>query len=100
MKRPPNVYEQAKEAAHDDPSRTDLTNMVYDLPCVHEVLVDGEDEDWRPTTITVGFSDDAGRGTGDVATIMQRAGWQLDGVTFAPYNRVRFVECGESCRRD
>jgi len=68
--------------------------MLYDLPNVMEILVDGEDEDWRPTTITVGFDDDAGRGTDDVAIVMQRAGWRFDGATFSPYNRVRFVERG------
>lgn len=86
----PNVYEQAREAARDGPPRTELTNLLYDLPCVDEILVDGENEDWRPTTITVGFRDH--RGTDDVAVIMARAGWRFDGATFAPFNRVRFVE--------
>lgn len=91
----PNVYEQAKERARDNLGRTDLTNMVYDLPTVSEILVDGEDEDFRPTTITVGFSNDAGRGTDDIATIMRRAGWKFDGATFSPYNRLRFEKLGE-----
>ncbi|WP_225336643.1 hypothetical protein [Halomicrobium urmianum] len=92
MNTTPNAYEQAKERARDDLDRQELANMVYDLPCVIELLVDGEDEDWRPTTITVGFEDDAGRGTEDVATIMRRAGWAFSGATFSPYNRLRFEE--------
>jgi hypothetical protein len=90
---PPQI-EQAKSAARDGLTRRELTNLLCDLWCTDEVLVDGEDDSWRPTTITVGFSDDGGRGTDGVALIMARAGWQLDGVTFAPYNRVRFVERG------
>lgn len=94
MEKPPNKYEQAKERARDDLDRTELANMVYDLPGVMELLVDGEDEDWRPTTITVGFEDDHGRGTDDVAEIMARAGWTFAGATFAPFNRLRFKERG------
>ena len=66
--------------------------MVYGLSNVSEVLVDGEDEDWRPTTITVGFRDY--RATGDVGTIMRRQGWQFADVVFHPYNRITFVEPG------
>lgn len=91
---PPNPYEQAKEAARDDPSQTELANMVCGLPGVCELLVDGDEEDWRPTTITVGFTDDAGRETTDVTSIMTRAGWRVEGATFAPYNRLRYVERG------
>jgi len=89
---PPSKYEQALERARDDLSRTQLTNMVYDLPDVGEVLVDGEDEGWRPTVITVGFGDEAGRGTSEVVTIMRRQGYHFDGVVFSPYNRLLFVE--------
>lgn len=96
MQTTPNVYDQAKEAALDGPSRTELANMVYDLPCVCELLVDGEDEGWRPTAITVGFDDDTGRGTGDVATIMRRAGWRFEHAVFAPYNRLTFVNRKEA----
>lgn len=92
MKRPPTTAEQAKEAARDDLSRTELTNMLYDLSGVYEVLVDGEDEDWRPTTITVGFGDDGYRYTGDVVTIMRRAGWKFEHAVFGPYNRLCFEE--------
>jgi hypothetical protein len=86
----PSVIEQAKEAARDDPSRRELTNLLYDLPGVHEVLVDGEREYWRQVTMTVGFSDSTGRMTSDVATIMQRAGWQFAGATFS-LERLRFT---------
>lgn len=91
---PPHKYEQAKERARDDLGRTELTNMVYDLPCVCEVLVDGEDEDWRPTEITVRFTEDYGGGIDDTIAVMQRAGWRVDGVTFGTYRRLTFVERG------
>jgi hypothetical protein len=79
----PNAYEQAKEAALDGPTLRELTNMLYDLSCSVGCLVDGEDEDWRPTRITVEFDrDDYGRGTDDVLTIMRRAGYRLESVTF------------------
>jgi len=44
---PPHKYEQAKERARDDLGRQELANILCDLPCVAELLVDGEDEDWR-----------------------------------------------------
>lgn len=88
----PTPAEQAIEAARDDPSRTELTNMVYDLPGVTELLVDGEDEGWRPTVITVGFGQDGYRYTGDVIDVMQAAGWNVGNVVFGPYNRISFQE--------
>lgn len=94
IENPPNVYEQAKERAHDDLDRTELTNMVYGLPVVGEVLVDGEDEDWRPTTIMVGFNEDYGSAIDDAITVMQRAGWSVDGVTFGAYRRIQFKKRG------
>lgn len=81
--RPPTAYEQAKEAAFDDPTRQELTNMLYDLPSVVGCMVDGEDEDWRPTRIIIEYRrGDYGRDTDDLLTIMRRAGWQLQAVTF------------------
>jgi len=89
----PNIYEQAKERARDDLDRVELTNMLYDFPNVDECLVDGEDEDWRPTRITVGFTpDDGHRDTSEVATVMRRAGYKFADATFAPYNRLAFEE--------
>ena len=96
IESPPSAYDQAKERARDDLTHRELANLVYDLPHVMEILVDGEDEDWRPAVITVGFDDDAGRGTGEIATIMARAGWRFDGATFHPYNRLRFVPEGSA----
>lgn len=93
--RAPGVYAQALEAAADDPERQELSNMVYGLPDVCELLVDGEDEDWRETTITVGFKDTPGSATAHVASIMRTAGWKFDGATFA-HNRLHFVEAEES----
>jgi len=89
---PPHKYDQAKDRARDDLDRQELTNMVLDLPCVCEVLVDCEDEDLRPTEITVGFAEDYGGGIDDTITVMQRAGWRVDGVTFGTFRRLTFVE--------
>lgn len=89
---PPHKYDQAKVRARDDLSLTELTNMVYDLPCVSELLVDGEDEGWRPTKITLGFCEDYGAGIDDAISVMQRAGWRVDGVTFGTYRRLTFAE--------
>ena len=91
---PPNTYDQAKERARDDLDRQELTNIVYALPCVCELLVDGDDVDWRPTVITVGFAEDYSAGIDDTITVMQRAGWRVDGVTFGTYRRLTFVERG------
>jgi len=88
----PRTAEQALEAARDDPSLTELTNMVYDLSKVTELLVDGDDEDWRPTTITVGFGERAYRETGDAIGLMRAAGWTVESVVFSPYNRITFEE--------
>jgi hypothetical protein len=91
---PTGAAARAKELARDDPSVRELANCCYDLPHVCEVLVNGNDEEWRPTEVTVGFYDDGFRGTGDVATIMQRAGWRFERAVFAPYNRLTFVRRG------
>ena len=91
LDQPPSKLEQAKERARDELTRQELTNMVYGLSNVSEVLVDGEDEDWRPTMITVGFRDY--RATGDVGTIMRRQGWKFVDATFQ-HQRVTFVEPG------
>lgn len=88
--------EDCDMALGDDPSRQDLTNMVYDLPHVVEILVDGEDEGWRPTVVTVGFDDSGHRTSGDVLDIMRAAGWKPDDVTFGPFNRISFVEVDAS----
>jgi hypothetical protein len=89
---PPHKYEQAKERARDDLDRRELVNLVHDLPCVVETLVDGDDEPWRQTQITIGFTEDYGGGIDDTITVMQRAGWRVDGVTFGNYRRLAFVE--------
>jgi hypothetical protein len=89
-----NVYAQALEAARDDPNRTELANMVHDLPAVVEIGVDNEDEDWQDITLTVGFEELPGVATAHVGSIMRRAGWRFDGATFA-YNRIHFVEVGD-----
>ena len=92
LDQPPSKLEQATERARDELTRQELTNMVYGLSGVCEILVDGDDEDWRPTTITVGFEDY--RVTGDVGTIMRRQGWRFADAVFSPYNRITFVEPG------
>lgn len=93
VEMPPHKYEQAKERARDDLTRQELANLVHDLPCVCEVLADGE-EDWEQTRLTVGFAEDYGGGIDDTITVMQRAGWRVDGVTFGTYRRLSFVEGG------
>lgn len=89
MDTPPPAYEQATVAARDDIDRTELTNLVYDLPDTAEVMVDFEDEP-RPTRITVGFDPD-GRGTHYVAQIMRQQGWRFEDVTWSPYNRLSWL---------
>lgn len=91
----PTTAEQAKEAARDDLSRSELMNMVYDQPTVVEVFCDGQDDDYRPTTVTVGFRDSGGRGTHTVGTIFQRAGWTFHDATPC-YDRLTFEKPG-SC---
>ena len=77
----PSQLEQALEAARDDPSLTDLTGMLLDCPQVAHVMVDGDDERWRPTTIAVCFAGD--RGTADVLSLMARAGWRPRSACFS-----------------
>lgn len=89
----PDQYEQALEAARDDPSRAELTNMVYDLDAVHFSHPDGEDDDCRPTTIDVHLEDDHGRKSDTVMDIMRAAGWKPTYVAFSR-NRITFEEAG------
>jgi len=85
----PSKVEQAKEKARDDLTLTELCNMIHDLPCVLELIVDGEADGYRETRIIIGFKSENGAGTDDIATIMRRAGWTFDGVTFC-MERMRF----------
>jgi len=91
----PSVYEQAKEVARDDLSRTELTNLLYDFPHVCECVVDGEDKDWQPTRATVRFDDDAGRDTSEATTVMQCGGYKLADAAFE-LNRLTFVDREDS----
>lgn|GEM_PF-2245916 len=91
----PSQLEQALEAARDDPTLTELTGMLLDLPMVWHVTVDGDDERWRPTTIMVNLEDDHGRGTDDVIRLMRRAGWVPTSVCFSR-NRLTFEVIGET----
>lgn len=88
----PSRPEQMVAAARDGVSRRELTNMLFDLSHVHSVIVDGDEEQWRDTTIAVMFDDKGYRDTSDVIDIMRAAGWQVASVTFAPYNRLTFEE--------
>jgi len=76
----PSPIEQAKERARDDLDNQDLWNMVHDLPGIVYLQPNGEDEDWRRTTVSVGFDDYRTRG--EVTMVFQRAGWQVDDVVF------------------
>lgn len=76
----PSPIEQAKDRARDDLDNQELWNMVYDLPGVVHLQPYGEDDDWRRTTVSVTF--DGYRMTGEVTTVLQRAGWQVDEVVF------------------
>lgn len=91
----PTKYEQAQEAAKDGVTRAELTNILLDLPHVHEALVQGENEDWRPTIVMVGFEESPGASTAHVDKIMRLAGWKSDGTSFA-LNRRHYVQRGES----
>ena len=90
----PNIYQQAREAARDDPTMTELLNMLHDLPHVFGVGVDGDDEDWRPTIVRINFDDEMGRGTSQVLDIMHIAGWRPAGVCFTARNRITFKRSG------
>jgi len=87
----PSILEQALEAAHDEPTLTELTGMLLDLPMVWGVTADGDGdgERWRPATIMVNLEDDHGTGTGDVIRLMRRAGWEPTSVCFSR-NRLTF----------
>lgn len=87
----PSKTEQAKERARDGLDTQELANLLYDLPGVYEILLDGANEDWRPTQITVGF--ESYRASDDVAEIMAIAGWRVDRVVFQ-YHRIEFVQRG------
>lgn len=87
----PSTLDQALEAANDDPSITQLVGMLCDLECLYGVGVDGEDDEWRPTTISVNFDDRHGSGTSDVIKIMRRAGWEPVSTCFSR-NRITFEE--------
>ena len=92
---PPDKYEKAKERARGELSLTELTNMLHGLRHVHGVLVDGEEESFRQTTVTVGFDKDGYRSTRVVGIIMRRQGWMFQEAIFEPYNRLRFVEVSD-----
>lgn len=92
VRYPPQI-EQAKEAVRDDPNLRDLKNIVYGLDGVTELFADGEDEDWRPTVITIGF-EDYDR-TSDVVDIMAIAGWRVERVVFT-YQRIEFIRRGDA----
>lgn len=85
----PSLWEQALEAARDDPDLQALTNLLYSLPGVY-VYVDGEDERWRETTIFVSVDGPARSNTDDVLRICRRAGWELRDVTWER-ERLEFV---------
>lgn len=92
-KQTPSQIEQALEAANDDPTMKEYVNMLCSIDGL-SVLVDGEDEDWRPTEVIVECLDksmQSSRATRDILTISRRAGWQLHSVTFGTRKRLTFV---------
>ncbi|PGF14244.1 hypothetical protein CP556_24885 [Natrinema sp. CBA1119] len=94
----PSTLEQALEAANDDPTRQELVNMLCSLGGLH-VHVDGTDEDWRPTTIDIGCVDPTWQcdtATNDLLTLMRRAGWRLESVSFGARKRLTFREVSDS----
>lgn len=93
-KAAPSNLEQALEAANDDPTRQELVNMLCSLGGLY-THVDGTDEDWRPTTIAVECIDktwQSDRATGDLLSLMRRAGWRLESVSFGVRKRLSFRE--------
>lgn len=88
----PSTLEQALEAANDDPTRRELTNMLCSLGGLH-IHVDGTNDEWRPTTIEIECLDktwQSDRATGDLLTLMRRAGWRLESVCFGARKRLSF----------
>lgn len=83
----PNTWEQALEAARDDPTLQEFANMLCSLDGYVDVI--GEDEGFRETVVMIeGVPSNR---TSDLLTIGRRAGWQVDSITWER-NRVSFVE--------
>ena len=96
-KRTPSKIEQALEAANDDPTMQEFVNMLCSLDGI-SVLVDGDDEDWRPTEVMVEIHDktmQCDRATRDLLTIARRAGWKVHSVSFGVRKRLTFVPTDE-----
>jgi len=90
----PSELEQALEAANDDSTRRELVNMLCSLEGLF-VHVDGTDEQWRPTTIELECLDKTWQcdaATRDLLTLMRRAGWRLESVSFGTRKRLSFRE--------
>ncbi|PCR88646.1 hypothetical protein [Natrinema ejinorense] len=97
----PSKLEQALEAANDDPTMQELVNMLCSLEGLF-VHVDGADEGWRPTTIEIECLEETWQShtaTNDLLTLMRRAGWRLEGVTFGARKRLTFAptRVSETC---
>ncbi|SDL09636.1 hypothetical protein [Natronorubrum texcoconense] len=90
----PSQIEQALEAARDDPSEREFIHMLHSIDGVW-AIVDGHDERWRPTQITIECHDKAMKSssaTRDLITLARRAGWQLVSVGFNHRNQLVLEE--------
>ncbi|OIB55783.1 hypothetical protein BBD46_02945 [Natrialba sp. SSL1] len=65
--------------------------MLLDLSTVSHIMVDGQDDRWRPTSIAVHFGSDHGTGTDEPITLMQRGGWGPMHVCFSRH-QITFEE--------
>lgn len=81
------------ESSKGGDTLTELTDTLRDLPNVHDVVVCGDDNDSKLTTVVVTFMDFPGRTTADVDEIMRLSGWESDGTSFSQNQRL-YVECG------
>ena len=79
----PTLFEQALEAARDDPDQDEFVRLLARLPGVEIVTVeDHEDRPWLPPQITVSCSGLPDSRTNDVLTIARRAGWDVADLTW------------------
>lgn len=90
----PTLWDQALEAARDDPDERAFIALLASLPDCFVAAWD-DDTTWASTVVTVALDGDTARyRTGDVLTIARRAGWRLADVTWER-DRLEFEPRGE-----
>lgn len=91
-RRTPSLWQQALEAAHDGPTLRELASMLYSLSGLY-VDIWHEDDPYFETVVTVDCCDGAENRVDDVLTLMRRAGWELEDVTWER-QRLAFTRVG------